>query len=344
MVASASLNRIRDKNQNNPRSTNGSAKSLESDLARTAPGLLRALNLSSIPLSSTVDITQDEAEKRHAVDKQKWGFSFFDIFKPKTAFNKLVNKILYQFQKSHRSDFDSEFRKVLQEGIPLEKHLVKTSDNHSVELWFAKHQNTEAKTKIYFHGNASNIATLKKLAVEDYQKGFNVCLFSYRAYSGNHGYPSEAGLIDDTNSVINFLKSKQGLRTEDLDLEAHSLGCTVLLNTLAQRVTQNPQESFGNILLMSPFKSMGDIIKAKTKIIPKSLINLLTNTWNNHEAISKLKDKVKHIKIMHGKNDQVIPIQDSRDLYKQAQSYSISSELIELENIGHNDIKRGMKS
>jgi dipeptidyl aminopeptidase/acylaminoacyl peptidase len=47
---------------------------------------------------------------------------------------------------------------------------------------------------------------------------------------------------------------------------------------------------------------------------------------------------------MHGKNDQVIPIQDSRDLYKQAQSYSISSELIELENIGHNDIKRGMKS
>jgi hypothetical protein len=220
------LNRIWNKNQNNRESTKGSAKSLESDLAQKAPGLLRPLKLSSIALSSTVEITQDEAVKRHAVDKQKWRFSFFDIFKPKIAFNKLVNKLLYQFQKSHRSDFDSEFRKVFQEGIPLEKHLVKTSDNHSVELWFAKHQNPEAKTKI----------------------------------------------------------------------------------------------------------------------IPRFLINLLTNTWNNQEAICKLKGKVKHIKIMHGKNDQVIPIQDSRDLYKQAQSYSISSELIELENIGHNDIKRGMKS
>ncbi len=182
--------------------------------------------IKTIERALKAEITQDEAVKRHAVDKQKWRFSFFDIFKPKIAFNKLVNKLLYQFQKSHRSDFDSEFRKVFQEGIPLEKHLVKTSDNHSVELWFAKHQNPEAKTKI----------------------------------------------------------------------------------------------------------------------IPRFLINLLTNTWNNQEAICKLKGKVKHIKIMHGKNDQVIPIQDSRDLYKQAQSYSISSELIELENIGHNDIKRGMKS
>ena len=346
-MTTTSLNRIRDNNNQNysiPQCERNSAENLENTLACTPPYLLKALNLSSIPLSSTVNISKSEAEERHLLDKQKWDFSFLDIFKPKVAFNKLLNRILYQFRNAHRSDFDTEFRKILQAGVPLEKHLVKTSDSHSVELWFAKSQHPEAKTKIYFHGNASNIANSKEQAIEDYKQGYNVCLFSYRGYSGNHGYPSEAGLIDDTNSVIDFLKSKQNIQTQDMDFEAHSLGSAVLLNTLAHRVSRNHQESFGNILLMSPFKSMGDMIKTKTKIIPKFLINLLTNTWNNFDAISNLKGKVKHIKIMHGKSDKLIPIEHSRDLYQHAQNNSISAELIELENIGHNDIRREVTS
>lgn len=219
--------------------------------------------------------------------------------------------------------------------------MIKTSDNHSIELWFARSSNPEARTKIYLHGNGSNIANFKREAIEDYKNGINVCLFSYRGYSGNHGYPSEKGLIDDTSSIIDFLKQKQNINTQTMDFEAHSLGCAVLLNTLAQRVSANMDEGYGDLLLMSPFKNMR--AEAESKYMPKFLSYFIRDTWNSFEAIPKLARKVTRIKFLHGKIDKVIPHKHSQELHKQAMNSSINSELTELENIGHNDIRRDMR-
>jgi pimeloyl-ACP methyl ester carboxylesterase len=341
MVTTASLNKTREYHQNTGQVNNNHGQDSDDGFARTPPYLLRAFNLSSVPLKSTVDISQEEAEKRHAIDKKNWCIRFTDIFRPVTLFNKIFNKILYPFQKAHRSDFDRDFRSIFQAGIPLEKHLIRTSDNHSIELWFARHSNPEARTKIYLHGNGSNITNFKREAIEDFKNGNNICLFSYRAYSGNHGYPSEEGLIDDANSVIDFLKSKQAVNTESVDFEAHSLGCAVLLNTLVKRAAKNPDERYGDLLLMSPFKSMR--AEAESKYMPRFISWFLRTTWDNYDAIPKLKGKINKLKILHGKNDRVIPHKHSQELYKQAMNSSIDSELIELDNIGHNDIRRDMR-
>lgn len=308
------------------------------DFADAPPELLRAFNLSSVPFQSRGDISKEEAEKRHAIDQRIWEIGFTDILRPVTLFNKIFNKILYPFHKAHRSDFDPEFRNILNSG--LEKHLIKTRDNHSIELWFARNPNPKARTKIYLHGNGSNITNFKQEAIEDYKNGNNICLFSYRGYSGNHGYPSQEGLIDDTSSVIDFLKNKQDICTQTMDFDAHSLGCAVLLNTLAQRVSANPDESYGDLLLMSPFKNIRAV--AESKYMPRFLSSLIRDTWNSFEALPKLTGRINRIKFLHGKADKVIPYQHSQELYQQARNSSINAELVELENTGHNDIRRSL--
>jgi pimeloyl-ACP methyl ester carboxylesterase len=342
-VAIVSLNQTTEINQHlNQNKPNSGTEAVDHDLACAPSEVLRALNLSSVPIKSTVNISKEEAEKRHAIDERIWKIGFTDIFRPVTLFNKIFNKILYPFQKAHRSDFDPEFRNIVKAGIPLEKHLIKTSDNHSIELWFARNPNPEARTRTYLHGNSSNITNFKQEAIEDYKNGNNICLFSYRGYSGNHGYPSQEGLIDDTSSVIDFLKHRQNIDTQTMDFDAHSLGCAVLLNTLAQRVSRHNSERYGDLLLMSPFKNMRAV--AESKYMPKFLSYFIRDSWNNFKAITKLTGKIGKVKFLHGKIDKVIPYQHSQELHQQASNNSLSSELVELENIGHNDIKRGMKS
>lgn len=79
MVTTASLTKARAYSQNSSQKANISGKDLDDSFARTPPELLRALNFSSVPLRSTVDISQEEDEKRHAIDK-KIGASDLPIF------------------------------------------------------------------------------------------------------------------------------------------------------------------------------------------------------------------------------------------------------------------------
>jgi fermentation-respiration switch protein FrsA (DUF1100 family) len=109
------------------------------------------------------------------------------------------------------------------------------------------------------------------------------------------------------------------------------------MGTLAKRPSR---ETYGNLTLMSPFKSVRDMVKTKTKIIPQFIINWLTNSWNNLEALPKLKGRINGLKIIHGKNDGIVPCQQGQDLHKLAQTHSINSEFVELAGAGHNDMGR----
>jgi pimeloyl-ACP methyl ester carboxylesterase len=270
---------------------------------------------------------QTQAPRDHA-------FSLAEIIKPRQLFEKILAKFLYPASSNIATLIEQErcFRNLRSSGVPVEQHIIKTADGHSIELWFARNASSEARTKVFLHGNGSTIASFASQAETDFQQGNNICLFSYRGYSGNPGKPSEQGWIDDTNSVINFLINEQEVNSQNMDFVAHSLGCAVLLNSLAER---DSQEQFGNLTLLAPFKSVRDMIKAKLKILPQFIINWLTNAWNNHEAIAKLKGKVADIKIVHGTKDILIPITQARELHQEAARNGIKSEFVEV-NCGHN--------
>jgi len=260
---------------------------------------------------------------------------FTDIFKPKLLFEKFLNKFLYPARKDGLFKF---LFKLLKLAKPFEEHKIQTNNEHVIRTWLALNPSPQARTKVFFHGNASDITCFMQQAQEEFARGNNACLVSYRGYSGNDGTPSQDGIIRDTNAVINYLINNQNLKTDTIDFVAHSLGSAVVLNTLAHRTGNNPSECFGELKLIAPFKSMQGLIKNKLKFIPQFVINYLTNSWNNLEAIKKLKNKVSKINLVHGKNDSLIPYEHSVALHQEALKIGCQAGLEIIDGKNHNDI------
>jgi pimeloyl-ACP methyl ester carboxylesterase len=274
-------------------------------------------------------IPPEQLTTKSNIDPAK--IKFTDIFKPKLLFEKILKKFLYPAGKHG-------LFKLLKPAKPFEEHKIQTNNGQVINTWLALNPNPQARTKIFFHGNASNITSFQKQAQEEFARGNNACLVSYRGYSGNDGTPSQDGIIRDTNDVIDYLINNQNLKTDTIDFVAHSLGSAVVLNTLAHRTGNNPSECFGELKLIAPFKSMQGLIKNKLKFIPQFVINYLTNSWNNLEAIKKLKNKVSKINLVHGKNDSLIPYEHSVELYQEALKIGAQADLNLIDGKNHNNI------
>ncbi len=265
--------------------------------------------------------------------------SWMDVFQPARLFNKLLHRILYQPQTCSRTDFDLKFDALQKAGLPLERFLVNTVDGHELELWFAANAKSKGATKLYFHGNASDINSFSKEAQKAYDEGKSICMFSYRGYSGNAGHPSRQGLVHDADAVLEFLLSYKNIDSKNIEIEAHSLGTAVALATLASRVRTHPELQYGKVTLYAPFTSLKDMVFEKLWFMPKLLLNRWVDdsSWNSLEAIEAVKDHVQELSIIHGKRDLLIPVKHGQLLHTYASSKGIKSGFT-TKHAGHDDI------
>ena len=305
-----------------------------------------------------------------------------DIFKPIKLMQKILHKVLFPTAKLAPADpiqaRISSFplrdirENMLKEGIPIEENFIWTEDGIPLRTWFAQNSNPEAKTKLYFHGNAGDIATFSEMAKKDYRDGYNVCLTSYRGYSGNPGFPSKNGLTQDAKAVIDYLIDDKLLPSSSIDIEAHSLGCAVAIegfglrneeknggyikiykNMIDDMVATNTKpdpnkytmegivdalnEQYGKITLNAPLISVQKIVLDKLKIIPNRIVKEITKTNNlNFSKLIALPTKLLHIR--HGKKDKLIPIKHSEDIYDVAKATGSPAFLEIQDNNKHNDI------
>ncbi|MBD3969552.1 alpha/beta hydrolase, partial [Xanthomonas citri pv. citri] len=61
-------------------------------------------------------------------------------------------------------------------------------------------------TIIHAHGNAGNMSAHWPLVSWLPERNFNVFMFDYRGFGKSKGTPSQAGLLDDTQSAINVVR------------------------------------------------------------------------------------------------------------------------------------------
>ncbi|MDA0771331.1 MAG: peptidoglycan DD-metalloendopeptidase family protein [Cyanobacteria bacterium] len=285
-------------------------------------------------------------------------FNFMDIFKPHQAFMKLVNKLLYQPQKIHPLNLAMKFQELKNAGLPMEDQFIKTKDDQYIRMWFAQNSKANAMTKIYFHGNAGDITSFTDQAIQDYQDGYNVCMASYRGYSGTNGIPTEQGLINDGLAIFEELIDRRGIAAETIDIKAHSLGAAVAIHAIEQRNRErNPAyykemkniksiadldkliiERFNHLTLGSTFVSIKELARDKFKFIPNFIKQLLTkNIWDNKGKI-RLLSNIKHIRFLHGDKDQVIPLRHGQELQQFVRGLGMPSEIIIAEGADHDNV------
>jgi len=193
-----------------------------------------------------------------------------------------------------------------------------TATNSNNAYGFISKPQSPKGTLVFYHGNAEHVLGSLPLALGFDQTQWTLALHEYPGYSGIPGPPAEHRLTRFASEAINHLDSPG-----PLILVGRSLGSGVSL-AISQEVQPD------GLILISPFSRFIDIAKHYYRYLLPQLI--LRERWDNLSALSKLSCP---ILVLHGVNDNIIPIKFGKTLYD---AYAGPKEFVELKGVGHNDI------
>ncbi|MGU4450276.1 alpha/beta hydrolase [Escherichia coli] len=145
-------------------------------------------------------------------------------------------------------------------------------------------------TIIHAHGNAGNMSAHWPLVGK------------------SKGTPSQAGLLDDTQSAINVVRHRSDVNPQRLVLFGQSIGGANILAVIGQ----GDREGIRAVILDSTFASYATIAN---QMIPGSGY-LLDESYSGENYIASVSPIP--LLLIHGKADHVIPWQHSEKLYSLA--------------------------
>ena len=172
---------------------------------------------------------------------------------------------------------------------------------------------------VFYHGNAGS-ACDRDYATELFSGNYSFVIPEYIGYSNDDRLPSEAGLLANADDVRAFLLK---VNAKKVIVTGESLGAAVAV----YHDYRTPSDA---LLLISPFKSLEDMAKLHYPYLPVGL--LLKDHYRSYEWIAG----AKRVLIVHGEEDDIIPIGSARSLYDAIQSEE--KRFAAIPSAGHNDI------
>jgi hypothetical protein len=203
----------------------------------------------------------------------------------------------------------------------------KVASGERLHGWFVRARSQPAAaTVIYFHGNGGNLSYLDWVGESLSARGFDVLLFDYRGYGQSEGEVSdERVLYEDADAAYNYVVKERGVPPERLVLYGQSLG-TAAVADLAAR------ERCGAIILESGLSSASDMAATILPWIPRWLHRF---SRNKLDSVGKLPKVRCPVLVVHGEDDEIIPLAQGRALYRAAPE---PKRLLIVPRAGHNNL------
>lgn len=186
----------------------------------------------------------------------------------------------------------------------LREVKLKASDGVALIAWWMPAEPGKP-TLLYFHGNGDSLLSRLPRIERFSAAGYGVFMPAYRGYSGSEGTASEAALIDDAVTAYDVLQDK-GISGKSIVLYGESLGTGVAIQLAEKRKVQG-------IVLDAPYTSLPDVAQLAYPFMP--VRSFMTERFESRSHIQKLEVP---ILIMHGTEDQVIPISLGQKLFAAA--------------------------
>ena len=184
------------------------------------------------------------------------------------------------------------------------EHEVAAPDGVRLVLWKLAPKKGQP-TLLYFHGNAGGLGSRADRFARYAQVGLGLVMMSYRGYSGSGGQPSEANNVADAKLVYDRLV-KEGVDPKDIYLYGESLGSGVAVQlAVARRVA--------GLILDAPYSSMVAMAQKTYPFLP--VRPLIADRYESDRHIAEVKAPVL---VMHGEQDELIPVSMGRDLHAAA--------------------------
>jgi fermentation-respiration switch protein FrsA (DUF1100 family) len=153
--------------------------------------------------------------------------------------------------------------------------------------------------------------------------GLGFVALDYRGFGNSTGKPSEAALYRDAEQVVAYLRKDFERQDSGIILYGESLG-TGIATELATR------RQFAGVVLQSPYTSVAAAAKRRFFWLPVDL--LLTERFSNIDRIARINAP---LLVIHGKEDELFPVDMAQKLVETAQSPKTG---IYLNDTGHNDL------
>jgi hypothetical protein len=182
---------------------------------------------------------------------------------------------------------------------------VRTTDGLTLSAWYKKAY-PDCPTFVFFHGNEGNVKTRGFKLEPLLHAGYGALLVEYRGYGGNPGKPSEDGLYEDSRSALRFLADEEGVKLANTVLMGESLGTGVAVK---MAVEFPPAQ----LVLLAPYTSITDVASGIYWFLPVGLLSR-----DRFPSINRIGEVHAPLLIIHGENDDTVPISLGRSLLAAA--------------------------
>ncbi len=155
-------------------------------------------------------------------------------------------------------------------------------------------------TLLYIHGNAEDLGDIRPRLEQLQQSGLSVFAYDYRGYGTSDGQPSERNAYKDAKQAYAYLTQELEVKPNRLLVHGRSLGGGSAVYLAAQYPV-------AGVILESTFTSAFRIV------LPFPILPF--DKFTNLDRIKQVKAPVL---VMHGEEDQLIPIQQGHQLFEAA--------------------------
>ena len=204
-----------------------------------------------------------------------------------------------------------------------DEFTVRARDGVSLGAWFAPPAQAAPRgTIIVFNGNAGNRSYRAPLAQRLSASGYAVCLFDYRGFGGNPGWPTEQGLLEDARAVRSAIAARPGVDASRIVYLGESLGTGVAIALASESAP-------AALVLRSPFTSMADVAAYHYWFLP--VRQLLKDRF---DSLSRIQNVRCPVLVLAGEKDTVVPLELSRRLFEAVPG---PKRLVTFAGVDHND-------
>jgi hypothetical protein len=186
----------------------------------------------------------------------------------------------------------------------------------------------ECASILYFHGNGETVASYDWIAPLYNQRGINLFVADYRGYGSSNGKPTISNMLGDAHTIFKGFKEiieEKGVK-KSLFLMGRSLGSMPALE----------------LAFNYPNEISGLIIESGAANNFRRLWNYLRNAKVilSDDSLFLNKVKIRQVRkptlIIHGEYDQIISVEEGKELYQN--SGAQEKRILIIPEADHNDI------
>jgi hypothetical protein len=206
-------------------------------------------------------------------------------------------------------------------GVEYEWLSITTRDGERLRAWSLPHPVPRAEI-IYFHGNGGNLSVWAPILTGIARQGVSVLAVDYRGYGASTGRPTERGLYGDVEAMVERFWSRPKVAAPVI-YWGRSLGAVMAAYAATIRTPDG-------VILESGFADARSLVRSSPLLALLALFS--TYRFPCAEFLQAVRAPVL---VMHGDNDQVIPIAQGRMLFERITG---PKEFFTIRGGDHNDL------